>query len=362
MKKRVKFGERWVGENEPCYVISEIGSNFDGTLEGARKLVDLSVEVGADCVKFQSFLPEKIIAKGGFENRLGFQRNWEKSVWQVYSEASFPRHWHRDVAEYANEKGIQFSSSPYDREAVDLLMELDVPFIKIGSGEITNHEFLKYIARTNKPLILGTGASTIADVAEAVEAIVSTGNDKLVLLQCITNYPSAFENSNIRAMVTMRETFGCGVGYSDHTPGSIVPIAAVALGAGVIEKHFTHDTHATGPDHPFAMNVETMREMVRGIRTLERALGSPQKFVTADEQETVIIQRRSLFTTRSIPKGTSLTAEMLEPLRPAIGVAPKYASFVVGMVVQRDLGEGEPLTWEALSTGTSSAKAAGPSI
>src|SRR5271157_2674032 len=212
MKKRIRFGERWVGSEEPCYIIAEIGSNFDGSLDGAKKLVDLSSKVGADCAKFQSFLPEKIIARKAFDNRVGFQAKWEKSVWQVYSEASFPRMWHRDVAEYARKKGIQFSSSPYDREAVDLLVELEVPFIKIGSGEITNLEFLKYVARTNKPLVLGTGASTMAEVAEAVEAILSTGNDQLILLQCITNYPSTFDHANIRAMVTLSETFGCAVG------------------------------------------------------------------------------------------------------------------------------------------------------
>jgi len=346
--KKVKIGVKWVGEGEPCYIISEIGSNFDGTIEGAKRMVDLSIAAGVDSVKFQSFLPEKIIARKGFSNKLSFQSRWEKSVWDVYAAASFPRAWHREIAEYCQEKEIDFSSSPYDREAVNLLVKLDVPYIKIGSGEITNLDFIRYVAQAMKPVILGTGASTMAEVADAVDTILKTGNEQIVILQCITDYPSSIEYANIRAMVNMGRTFERPFGYSDHTPGSLVPVASVALGACVIEKHFTHNKASKGPDHPFAMDLDDMKEMVGAIRGLEKALGSSQKLVTEEERETVIIQRRSLFTTCTIGKGTRLTFDMLEPLRPAVGILPKYHSHVVGMTVQQDLGEGEPLTWESL--------------
>lgn len=345
---KVRIGNRWVGEGEPCYIIAEIGSNFDRDLAQAKRMVDLSKQVGADCAKFQSFLPEKIIARKGFDQRVSFQSKWEKSVWDVYKEAAFPRQWHKEIAAHCKQVQIDFSSSPYDVEVVDLLMALEVPYIKIGSGEITNPEFLKYVARTRKPLLLGTGASTLAEVDEAVEAILSTGNDQLILLQCITNYPSHFEHANIRAMVTLRETFGFPVGYSDHTPGSLVPLASVALGACVIEKHFTWDKTAKGPDHPFAMDVKDMEGMVAAIRTLEKALGSPRKFVTEDEQETVIIQRRSLFSTRRIPRGSRITPDAVEPLRPATGILPKYLPLVLGKTARRDIEEGTPITWDAL--------------
>jgi sialic acid synthase SpsE len=345
---KVKIGKRWVGEGEPCYIIAEVGSNFDGTIEGAKRMVDLSLAAGADSVKFQSFLPEKIISRKGFANKLSFQSRWEKPVWEVYAAASFPRAWHREIAAYCGEKGIDFSSSPYDREAVDLLVDLDVPYIKIGSGEITNLDFLRYAAQTMKPLILGTGASTMAEVAEAVDAILSTGNQQLIILQCITDYPSSIEYANIRAMVNMGRVFERPFGYSDHTPGSLIPVASVALGACVIEKHFTHNKASEGPDHPFAMDPDEMKEMVGAIRGLEKALGSSQKLVTEEERETVIIQRRSLFTTRAIAQGTRLTEEMLEPLRPAVGILPKFHSLVVGMTVQQSLEEGEPLTWKSL--------------
>lgn len=345
---KLRIGDRGVGDGEPCYVIAEIASNFDGDLELAKHLIDLSVQVGADCAKFQSFLPEKIIAKKGFEARVSFQSKWEKSVWQVYKEASLPREWHKELARYCKEKGIHFSSSPYDKEAVDLLMELDVPFIKIGSGEITNPALLRYVGQTMKPIVLGTGASTLAEVSEAVDAIRTTGNTQLILLQCITNYPSHFEHANIRAMETLRESFQCPVGYSDHTPGCIVPLASVALGGCVIEKHFTDDKNRKGPDHPFAMDVPDMREMIWSIRILEKALGSSIKELTEDEKETVCIQRRSLFTRKVVKNGTRLTEDMVEALRPAIGILPKYLPLVIGKTVRRDLGEGEPLTWDAL--------------
>ena len=344
----IKIADRWVGKGHPCYVIAEIGSNFDGSLDRAKQLIDLSLEVGADCAKFQSFLPEKIIARKGFEAKVSFQAKWGKPVWEVYQGASFPRKWHRELAAYCKDRGIHFSSSPYDQEAVDLLVSLDAPFIKIGSGEITNLAFLQYVSQTMKPIILGTGASSLAEVAEAVDAIRSTGNDQLILLQCVTNYPSHFEHANIRAMKTMEYAFQCPVGYSDHTPGSVVPLASAALGGCVIEKHFTSDKTRPGPDHPFAMDAKDMREMVQSIRIMESALGSPSKTLYEEERETVVIQRRSLFTTCQIKKGTRLTEGMVEALRPAVGILPKYLPVVLGKTVQRDLEEGEPITWDAL--------------
>ncbi len=348
MIRKIRIGNRWVGEGEPTYIIAEIGSNFDGSLAQAKKMVDLAKEVGADSAKFQSFRPEKIIAPKGFRTRVSFQARWEKPVDRVYAEAMLPREWHRELAVYCAERGIDFMSSPYDREAVDLLDELGVPAFKIGSGEITHPDFLKYVASKGRPIILGTGASTLGEIEKAVEAIRSTGNEDLILLQCITNYPSPIEEANIRAMVTLRDAFQVPVGYSDHSPGSVVALGAVALGACVIEKHFTFDKSRKGPDHPFAMDVKEMAEMIRDIRLLEKALGSPIKRLTAAETETVVIQRRSLFARVDIPAGTVITAEMIEPLRPATGILPEYLPLVIGRRARRDIPAGEPITWEAV--------------
>ncbi len=346
--KQIKIGERWVGEGEPAYVIADIGSNFDGSLAQAKRLIDLAKEVGVDAAKFQSFLPDKIIARNGFHTRSSFKEKWHKSVWDVYSEASLPREWHKELADYCRKKDIHFFSSPYDKEAVDLLEDIGVPAYKIGSGDITFLSLVEYIARKGKPVILGTGASSMGEIEEAVRVIRAVGNYDIILLQCVTNYPSPFEHANIRAMVTLRDAFQVPVGYSDHTPGSVVPLGAVVLGACVIEKHFTFDKTRKGPDHPFAMDVADMSAMIRSIRQLEAALGSPIKQLTPAETETVIIQRRCLFARVNIKAGAIITAEMLEPLRPAIGITPQYMPLVIGRKAKVAISQGEPITWDKI--------------
>lgn len=346
--KKVKIGDRWVGEGEPTYIIAEIGSNFDGSLEQAKKLVDLAKEAGADAAKFQSFLPDKIIAKEGFQTKTSFQARWEKPVYEVYKEAMFPREWHKEIADYCQQKGIHFFSSPYDKEAVDLLDEIGVPAFKIGSGDIDFLSLMDYIARKGKPVILATGASSMGEIKEAVNTIRAAGNQDIILLQCVTSYPSPHEVANIRAMVTLREAFQVPVGYSDHASGSIVPLGAVALGACVIEKHFTFDKTRKGPDHPHALDVPEMTDMVRDIRLMETALGSPVKQLTPAETETVIIQRRSLFAKKDIPAGTAITGDMIELLRPAIGILPKDENLVIGRRAKVAISKGEPITWEKI--------------
>lgn len=349
--KTIKIGDRVVGEGLPAYIIADVGSNFDGSFERAKKLIDLTAECGCDAVKFQSFIAPKIVSKEGFENlKMGFQAKWKKPVYEVYKDAEFPREWHEKLCEYAKKKGIDFLSTPYDKEAVDLLDELGVPAFKIGSGDITWHSFLKYVAEKNKPIILSTGASTLAEVDEAVKTILSTGNNQLMLLQCITNYPSHFEYANIRAMKALGETYDVPVGYSDHTPGSVVPLGAIALGGCCIEKHFTDDKTRIGPDHPFAMDVKDMKQMVEDIRNLEKALGSPHKDLYEEEKETVILQRRCIRAAKDIKKGAKITKEMIECLRPCPkdALTPKYEDLVVGREAKTDIRKGEPLTWDKI--------------
>ena len=349
--KRIRIGERWIGDGEPVYTIAEIGSNFDGNMGRAKMLINLAKDCGADAVKFQCFTADKIVSKEGFEGvRMGFQAKWEKSVYEVYKSAELPRDWIEELFHYANKKGLHFLSSPYDKEAVDILDKLGVPAFKIGSGDITWHEMLEYIAKKGKPIILSSGASTVAEIDEAVKAIRSEGNNDLILLQCVTNYPSRFESANIRAMKTMGELFDVLVGYSDHTPGTVIPLGAVSLGACIIEKHFTDDKTRKGPDHPFAMNVKEFREMVDSIRALEEALGSPMKDLCEEEKETVILQRRCLRAVQDIPKGSKITEDMIDVLRPLAkdALEPKYKEIVIGREVKVDMKKGEPFTWEKI--------------
>ena len=349
--KRIKIGDRWVGDGEQTYVIAEIGSNFDGSMERAKMLIALAKDCGADAVKFQCFTSDKIISKEGFDElKMGFQAKWEKSVSEVYKSAEFPREWHDELFRYANKKGLHFLSSPYDKEAVNILDELGVPAFKIGSGDITWHEMLKYIAKKGKPIILSTGASTIAEIDEAVKAIQSEGNKDIILLQCVTNYPSHFESANIQAMKAMGELFDVLVGYSNHTPGIVVSLGAVSLGACIIEKHFTDDKTRTGPDHPFAMNAKEFKEMVDSIRALEKALGSSMKDLYEEEKETAILQRRCLRAAKDISKGSKITEEMIDVLRPLAkdALVPKYKEIIIGREVKVDMEKGDLFTWEKI--------------
>ncbi len=352
--RTVKIGSLEVGHGRPCYFVAEIGSNFDGEIDRARHLIRLAKECGANAAKFQSFIPEEIIRPEGFVNPEGFQARWSRPVHEVYRTAMLPREWHRPLKEYCGEVGIEFLSSPYDVGAVSLLDELGVSAHKMGSGEITNLQFLSHIARSGKPVILGTGASTFAEVARAVEVLRESGCSELILLQCITSYPSCIESAEIRAMSKMGEAFDCLVGYSDHSPGALVPIAAVCLGACMIEKHFTDDCSREGPDHPFAMEPDAFRSMVDQIKLLEKALGSGEKRVMEEEVRTRAAQRRGLWFVRDCAAGQLLTEDDIKVLRPAHGISPEALSWVVGMRLQADVSAGTPVRWEVLRGGMES--------
>lgn len=322
---KIKTQTRIISPDSPTYIIAEIGSNFDGSLKKAYKMVDLAKEVGADCAKFQSFLPEKIISRSGFgKTRSSFQAKWKKSVYRVYSDAVLPRKWHIKLNQYCKKRRIDFSSAPYDKDGVNLLLELSVPYLKIGSGEVANLDFINYVARKRKSLLISVGSSTLAEIDEMMRVINKTGNKKIILLQCVTNYPSPFEDANVRFLTTLKSAFGVMVGYSDHTPGHTVPLAAVTLGAKVIEKHFTDNKSNQGPDHPFALDPGEFTTMVDEIRNLEKALGTGVKVIYPSEQTTKVLQRRSLYSATDIKKGEKIKRNMITILRPAKGVAPKY--------------------------------------
>ena len=342
------------------YVIAEVGSNFDGSLHRAKKLAKLAKEVGADGFKIQNFQAPKIVSKKGFSDlQISFQSKWKKPVYEVYKNAEFPRAWLREISDYCNMIGIDFLASPYDYEAVDLLEKIGICAYKIGSGEIDHLPYLEYISKTNKPIILSCGASTLDEIKLAVDTIRKNGNNKIVLLQCVTNYPSFIENANVLAMKTLKEKFGVVVGYSDHSIGKkgggndplngiTIPLAAVSLGAKVIEKHFTDDRFRNGPDHPFAMEPKDFKRMVAGIRAVEKALGDGHKKVLPSESETVIIQRRGLYTTCDILPGEKITEEKYTLLRPAIGLRPLEIELLDKSVASRHIKAGEVIRKEDL--------------
>jgi pseudaminic acid synthase len=345
--KEIQIGNRLVGTGHPSYIIAEIGANFDKSLTKAKELCNAAKEAGADCAKFQSFISEKIVSAKGFARMqlTGVHGSWGRPVDEVFKDAEFPREWHAEIMEHCNKIGIDFSTSPYDFEAVDLCETLKVPFIKIGSGEITWLEMLEYIAKKNIPMILATGDATLSEIDEAIRVIEATGNNKLILLQCITNYPSMIESANINVLRTYQKAFDILTGYSDHSPGDIVILGSIAIGGCVVEKHFTLNKKDKGPDHPHSMDVSDLTQMVQRIRQLELAMGSTRKFVVQEEAETVYVQRRGLYAANNIKKGQLIRNEDIVILRPALGILPKYRSVVVGKIAREDIAANEPIFW-----------------
>lgn len=349
--KEIKIGNKLVGYGHATYIIAEIGANFDADISKAKELIKAAKECGADCAKFQTFKSEKIVSDKGFSlmDLKGVHGTWGKTVGQVFKEVEFPHEWHQELMEYCTSIGIDFSTAPYDFEAVDLCEKLDLPFIKIGSGEVTWLEMIKYIASKNKPVFLATGDATLAEIDEAVRMFESTGNRNLVLMQCITNYPSKIESANINVIKTYQNAFDVLTGYSDHSSGPVVALGSVALGAVVIEKHFTLNKSDAGPDHPHSMDVNEFKIMVDYIRELEAALGTTRKFVVDEETETVIVQRRGLYAKRNIIAGQRLSSEDIDVLRPALGILPKYKETIMGKTVNENIEAGQPIFWDNIS-------------
>ncbi len=349
------IGNKLIGESHPTYFIADIAANHDGSLERAKLLIRLAKEAGADAAKFQNFRAPKIVSDYGFTHmnaQVSHQAKWKKSVVEVYAGASVPFEWSPILKETCDEVGIDYFSSPYDFEATDML-DAFVPAYKIGSGDITWIEACEHMSRKGKPVLLATGASDIGEVQRAVHAILKI-NPMLVLMQCNTNYtadPQNFDHIHLNVLKTYRNMFPEVIlGLSDHTHGHATVLGAVALGARVIEKHFTDDNFREGPDHPFAMNPQTWADMVANTRQLERAMGSGDKFVAGNEQQTVIIQRRCLRAAREIQAGEVLTREMIDVLRPAAqgAIQPYEIERVIGTSALRNLAAGQELCWTDL--------------
>ncbi len=351
----LRIAERTIGEDNPTYFIADIAANHDGDPERAIALIHLAADAGADAAKFQHFRAEHIVSREGFESgpKLSHQSKWKKSVFEVYQSASVPWEWTRPLKDACDEAGIHFFSSPYDMEAVDML-DSYVPAFKIGSGDITWPGILEHIARKNKPVLLATGASELADVERAVATILAV-NEQLLLMQCNTNYTGSRENLafvNLRVLQRFASMYpDLVLGLSDHTPGHVTVLGAVTLGARAIEKHFTDDRSREGPDHPFSMDPAGWREMVDRTRDLERALGDGIKRVEANEQETVVIQRRSVRAARDLAAGTVIAERDLEALRPAPSdaVMPFQLHEAIGRTLGKSLRRGEHLKWTDLA-------------
>lgn len=322
-------------------------------MERAYKLIELAKEAGADCAKFQNFKAKTIVSRKGFDSmggQLSHQKNWTKSVYDVYDDASVSDEWSALLKAKCDEVGIEYMTSPYDFASVDLADEYSNAF-KIGSGDITWTEIVEYIAKKGKPILLATGASSMDDVERAM-AILENNCRDIVLMQCNTNYTASidnFKNINLNVLRTYKEKYpNVVLGLSDHTFGYATVLGAIALGARVIEKHFTDDNDRVGPDHKFSMNPKTWREMVEESNKLYEALGDGIKRVEDNELDTVVVQRRSLYFNKSVKAGQIITTEDIFPLRPAKegAVLPYEVEKIIGKKIIRDVEADTDVSWE----------------
>lgn len=341
---KVKIGGVTVGDGEPCFIIAEAGVNHNGDIRMAKKLVEAAAEAGADAVKFQTFQADRLVTP--YTEKAEYQKVKEEELqYEMLKNLELKKDDFKDLARYAEKKSIMFLSSPFDRESVDLLAEIGVPAFKIASGEITNFPLLEYVAGKGKPLILSTGMATLGEIEEALTVVK---RDKVILLHCVTSYPASIEEVNLRVMKTLSHAFGVPVGFSDHTIGITASLAAVALGACVVEKHFTLDRALPGPDHKASLEPDELKRMIASIRDVEKGLGDGIRRVTLREEEIKRVARKSIVAAVDIPEGTVLSEDMLDTKRPGTGIEPKHLRLVVGRKAARPIKSGELITFETL--------------
>ena len=346
----IEIDGRRVGDGAPCFIIAEAGVNHNGDMEIAKALVNAAKRAGADAVKFQSFHAAQLATAGA--PKAEYQRqttNGDESQLEMLRRLELSPEAHQELVAYCRDRGILFLSTPFEQESADLLEQLGVPAFKIASGELTNTPLLVHIAAKGRPMIVSTGMATLDEVDQAVETIQETGNDQIVVLHCVSRYPAAADEANVRAILTMADALELPIGYSDHTIGLEVPLAAVALGACVIEKHLTLDRSLPGPDHRASQTPEEFGVLVRAIRTVERALGHGRKEPSPAERETAAVARKSLVAARKIPAGAKLSAEMIAIMRPGTGLPPSMADEILGRSVRQEIPQGAVLTWEMLA-------------
>ncbi|MEG1620202.1 MAG: N-acetylneuraminate synthase [Eubacterium sp.] len=328
-------------------IIAEAGVNHNGSLALAKKMVLMGKKAGVDAVKFQTFKSEKVVSV--FAKKADYQientQNNQENQLEMVKKLELSNDAFFELQTYCQEIGIQFLSTPFDLESIVFLNQLEMPFWKIPSGEITNYPYLVKIAETHKDIVMSTGMCTMKEIEEAINVLEANGSGKISLLHCNTEYPTPMEDVNLRAMQTLKETFNVSVGYSDHTKGIEVPIAAVAMGAEIIEKHFTLDCSMEGPDHKASLEPEALTQMVQAIRNIEKAMGSGKKEPSPSEKKNIPIARKSIVANCDIEKGTVFTVENLTTKRPGNGISPMKWNAILGQKATRHFKEDELITW-----------------
>lgn len=332
----VRLGNKIIGDNSPCFIIAEAGSNHNGDINQAKKLVDIAVEAGVDAVKFQTFTGDKLFSKHHPANK-------------IVKKFEFKLDWHKDIKEYCNNKGIMFMTTPFQKDAVDLLEELNVEGYKVASGDMDYYPLLDYISNTGKPIILATGMAYMDEIKQSINRIKKGKTLEIAVLHCISNYPPKDEDINLNVIKTMRKELGIPIGFSDHSMGITIPIAAVAMGAKIIEKHFTISRKLEGMDHFYALEPDELKEMVEGIRKVEKSMGTGIKVPVQGEFAERHYARRGIIAAYNLKAGNIIEEKHLDYVRPVNGIESRYYKEIIGRKLNKDLKQDEPVCWEDLA-------------
>ncbi len=349
VNRQLKIGNKVIGDNYPCYIIAEAGVNHNGNPDLAFELVKAAKKTGADCVKFQTYKTERIIIKEAPKANYQLKSTDPKeSQFMMLKKLELPLEVYPKLLSLCKKLKIQFLSTPYNFDDADFLNDLGVEAFKIASGQLVELAFLRYVAGFNKPIILSTGMANLSEVYDAVTTVRDAGNDKIVVLQCTTNYPSRIEDANISAMNSMRDSLNVLTGYSDHVPNNYAAYASVALGACVVEKHFTLDTELPGPDHKASLNPAQFKQFVTGVRNVEKSLGSSTKTPTENEIKNIAAMRRSIVAVKNIKKGQSIKVSDIDFKRPATGLSPQLFDKIIGKKATKNISANEMLNYNMI--------------
>lgn len=349
MGKVIELNGKIAGDGYPCYIIAEVGSNHNRDMKTAQRLIDVAKDSGCDAVKFQSYTAEGIYSI--YTPRISEMEGRSKvneTPYELIKRIQLPVEWHSVLKEYCDRVGITFCSTPFDESMVDILESVAVPFYKVASFEITHYPMLERIAKTGKPVILSTGNTGLADIEKAIDVLEKNECKNYALLHCVSQYPARYEDINLRCLQTLRTAFDCVVGFSDHTTDFISSILAIALGASIIEKHITLDKQYPGPDHPFSLEPDELKQLVKVVRDSEFILGSSVKRLRLSETENHQIGRRSLIARENIKKGETITAEKVIVKRPGLGLHPQYVDLIIGKTAIKDISKDMWITWDCL--------------
>ena len=335
------------------YVIAEIGANHNGDMNIAKKLVDSAKSCGADAVKFQSWTPKSLISKEEYARNQSYDdgddgKKHFGSLKEMVDKYYLTEDQHYEIAKYCKEAEIDFCSTPFSIDEVDLLQKLDIPFYKVASMDINNYQLLEYIAKKQKPIILSTGMSTLGEIDNAIKIIEKEGNNQIVILHCIAIYPPKIKDINLNNITMLQKAFDYPIGFSDHSKGISIPLASIALGSCLIEKHFTLDKDMPGWDHAISANPKELMEIVKESKNVHKSLGSFNRIVSADEEEKKAKFRRSLVVVRALKKGETINSKDLNAKRPGTGIPPNQMSSIIGRKVSREIKQDELIHWSDL--------------